>query len=179
MILPTLTKLSSAKCVCYTYKKVQRWFSWPINNWVRKLFSERLFYNPKDGPCLFQVTIPLQPQQYPHGMDCRWVIVAPPGHIIKLTWMTFNLEESHTCSYDYLAVFDNTTIPGTGRRTRCILIRPFKKYGHPHQPCCTVSFEGGLVGQYCGNTNPPDMTSTENMLSLQFRRSTWRPLEIV
>ena len=56
-------------------------------------------------------------------MYCRWVIVAPPGHIIKLTWMTFNLEESHTCSYDYLAVFDNTTIPGTGRRTRCILIK--------------------------------------------------------
>ena len=47
-------------------------------------------------------------------MDCRWVIVGPPGHIIKLTWMAFNLEESQTCSYDYLAVFDNTTIPGTG-----------------------------------------------------------------
>ena len=84
-------------------------------------FILQLFYNPKHGPCLFQVTITLQPQQYPHGMDCRWVIVAPPGHIIKLTWMTFNLEESHTCSYDYLAVFDNTTIPGTGRQTRFTL----------------------------------------------------------
>ena len=64
----------------------------------------------------------LQPQQYPHGMDCRWVIVGPPGHIIKLTWMSFNLEESHTCLYDYLAVYDNTTIPGTGRQIEWILI---------------------------------------------------------
>ena len=57
-------------------------------------------------------------------MDCRWVIVGPPGHIIKLTWMAFNLEESQTCSYDYLAVFDNTTIPGTG------LLHPTHPFQH-------------------------------------------------
>ena len=78
----------------------------------------------------------LQPQQYPHGMDCRWVIVGPPGHIVKLTWMSFNLEESHTCSYDYLAIFDNTTIPGTGRQTEWILI--FSTYEHPHQPYASL-----------------------------------------
>jgi cubilin len=59
--------------------------------------------------------------------------------------MNFNLEgASHggNCSYDYMAVYDNSTIPGTG----------------------------GLVGRYCGNVNPPDMTSTENMISLRFVR---------
>ena len=87
----------------------------------------------------------LQPQQYPHGMDCRWVIVAPPGHIIKLTWMSFNLEESHTCSYDYLAVFDNTTIPGTGRLSECILLTPSKLFGHLHQLSCNASIELKVV----------------------------------
>lgn len=27
------------------------------------------------------------------------------------------------------------------------------------------------MGRYCGNSNPPDMTSSENMISIQFKRS--------
>ena len=74
---------------------------------------------------------PAHPQEYPHGVTCRWVngklnisgsyivftrwiIAGEPGTIIRLSWLNFNLEESPGCAYDYLAVYDNTTIPNTG-----------------------------------------------------------------
>ena len=44
----------------------------------------------------------------------RWLIAGEPGTVIRISWMNFNLEQSPGCAYDYLAVYDNTTIPNTG-----------------------------------------------------------------
>ncbi|XP_073327978.1 ovochymase-2 [Pagrus major] len=47
---------------------------------------------------------PNYPQFY--GNDCvlRWVIYAPHGHVVKLDFADFSLEESDRCSYDSLTV---------------------------------------------------------------------------
>ncbi|KAM9302118.1 embryonic protein UVS.2-like [Gastrophryne carolinensis] len=43
---------------------------------------------------------------YPNSMDCVWVLSAPPGHKITLRVVTFSLEWSSGCSYDYLLFQD-------------------------------------------------------------------------
>uniref|UniRef100_A0A182RN21 Cubilin n=1 Tax=Anopheles funestus TaxID=62324 RepID=A0A182RN21_ANOFN len=76
--------------------------------------------------------------KYQHDAQCEWIIVAPPGHAIQLTWNSFELEVSGRCVYDYVQVFDNSSIANS------------------------------LVGRYCGTEKPPAVTSTGNMVTIQF-----------
>lgn len=48
--------------------------------------------------------------QYNHNMKCLWVISAPPGFSIQLTWISFDLEKLHNCKGDYLEIYDNNTL---------------------------------------------------------------------
>ena len=59
---------------------------------------------------------PVDVENYPHGADCHWIIQAPAGSVIRLTWLTFALESHDNCRYDYVEVYDNNTIPGAGGR---------------------------------------------------------------
>uniref|UniRef100_A0A182SPV5 Cubilin n=1 Tax=Anopheles maculatus TaxID=74869 RepID=A0A182SPV5_9DIPT len=76
--------------------------------------------------------------KYQHGAECEWIIVAPEGHAIQLTWRSFELELSGQCVYDYVQVFDNS------------------------------SMANSLVGRYCGTEKPPAITSTGNMVTIRF-----------
>ncbi|XP_043084769.1 ovochymase-2-like [Puntigrus tetrazona] len=51
------------------------------------------------------VRSPAYPQAYSNSTLCRWVIYAPEGHIVKLDFDDFDLEESENCKYDSLTVF--------------------------------------------------------------------------
>ncbi|KAL1247429.1 hypothetical protein QQF64_022805 [Cirrhinus molitorella] len=51
------------------------------------------------------VRSPAYPQAYGNNTLCRWVIYAPEGHIVKLDFDDFDLEESDNCKYDSLTVF--------------------------------------------------------------------------
>ncbi|KAF4095018.1 hypothetical protein G5714_024096 [Onychostoma macrolepis] len=51
------------------------------------------------------VQSPAYPQAYSNNTLCRWVIYAPEGHIVKLDFDDFDLEESENCKYDSLTVF--------------------------------------------------------------------------
>ncbi|XP_051740984.1 ovochymase-2-like [Ctenopharyngodon idella] len=51
------------------------------------------------------VRSPAYPQTYSNNTLCRWVIYAPEGHIVKLDFDDFDLEESENCKYDSLTVF--------------------------------------------------------------------------
>lgn len=44
-----------------------------------------------------------------HDLDCKWLIVAPDGYTIQLNWLSFDLEYSDTCNYDYVEVYDNSS----------------------------------------------------------------------
>ncbi|KAM7396263.1 hypothetical protein PAMP_019320 [Pampus punctatissimus] len=47
---------------------------------------------------------PNYPQFYSNDCVLRWVVYAPPGHVIKLDFADFDLEESDRCLYDSLTV---------------------------------------------------------------------------
>uniref|UniRef100_A0A672HTS6 Cubilin (intrinsic factor-cobalamin receptor) n=1 Tax=Salarias fasciatus TaxID=181472 RepID=A0A672HTS6_SALFA len=85
------------------------------------------------------IVSPGHPNNYPHGANCTWYISVAPGNLIRLTFESFNLERHDNCKFDYLEVYDNGTVQ-TGNR----------------------------IGRYCGQTVPPSITSTDNLLTLLF-----------
>ncbi|XP_058123035.1 cubilin homolog [Anopheles ziemanni] len=76
--------------------------------------------------------------KYQHDSRCEWIIVAPAGHAVQLTWNSFELEPSANCMYDYVQIFDNS------------------------------SMAHSMVGRYCGSEKPPTITSSGNMLTIRF-----------
>jgi cubilin len=46
------------------------------------------------------------PNPYPHNRNCSWIISAPPGNKINITFTHFELESPFegNCSYDFLEV---------------------------------------------------------------------------
>ncbi|XP_034244978.1 cubilin [Thrips palmi] len=78
---------------------------------------------------------------HPSDAKCSWLLVAPPGHVVQLTFVSLVLEKTRECDFDYVAVYDNSTVPGMG----------------------------GLLGRFCGKTIPPVMTSTDSVMNVVFR----------
>uniref|UniRef100_A0A5S6L1L5 Adhesion G-protein coupled receptor G6 n=1 Tax=Xenopus tropicalis TaxID=8364 RepID=A0A5S6L1L5_XENTR len=55
------------------------------------------------------VTSPCYPQLYPNNQDCKWIIQAPKGFIIQLTFVDFDVEEAQNCVYDYVSISNGET----------------------------------------------------------------------
>uniref|UniRef100_A0A4W4FUD6 Ovochymase 2 n=1 Tax=Electrophorus electricus TaxID=8005 RepID=A0A4W4FUD6_ELEEL len=51
------------------------------------------------------VQSPNYPQPYSNNAHCRWIVYAPKGHVVKLCFADFDLEQSESCEYDSLSVF--------------------------------------------------------------------------
>ncbi|XP_042738002.1 ovochymase-2 isoform X3 [Lagopus leucura] len=47
------------------------------------------------------------PEHYSNLADCQWIICAPEDHVIKLTYQSFEVEESEDCSYDAVTVYED------------------------------------------------------------------------
>lgn len=47
------------------------------------------------------------PENYSNLAVCQWIICAPEDHVIKLTYQTFEVEESEDCSYDAVTVYED------------------------------------------------------------------------
>lgn len=69
---------------------------------------------------------------------CKWLVVAPKGHVIQMNFLNFELEHDSRCKYDYLTIFNN----GSGN--------------------------GGQIGPYCGNTIPKVITTVDNIATIVF-----------
>ncbi|XP_033761795.1 cubilin-like [Pecten maximus] len=83
---------------------------------------------------------PGHPNIYPHGANCTWQISVSAGLVIRLTFQTFILEgHGSSCYFDYVDVYDNSSAVLSSR-----------------------------LGRYCGNTIPPSMTSTGNVMTVTF-----------
>lgn len=80
----------------------------------------------------------LASQTYEHDADCVWVIVAPPGFIVQLTFSSFHLEDSSDCSLDYVAIYEGFFHNGT------------------------------KMHSYCGTNIPPITQSSGNAISIKF-----------
>lgn len=79
---------------------------------------------------------------YKSNVACRWLIVAPKGHVIQMNFLTFDLEYDTQCKYDYVKIFNN----GTGN--------------------------GDEVGPFCGTNVPKLITSSDNIATVIFRTDT-------
>lgn len=55
------------------------------------------------------VTSPVIEGRYPSNSYCRWVIAVQQGHLIQLTFTKFKVEGFKDCTFDYVAVYDNST----------------------------------------------------------------------
>lgn len=58
-------------------------------------------------------------------MDCEWTIAAPDNSYVQLIFLTFDIESSENCTFDYVQVFSDID----------------DVYGQ----------YGPMYGQYCGN----------------------------
>ncbi|GAB0086814.1 Cubilin [Sergentomyia squamirostris] len=75
---------------------------------------------------------------YAHSTTCRWLLSAPVGHIVQLTWVNFNIEAQEACEYDYVEMFDNSTHPAKS------------------------------IGKFCGTHIPAILTSAGNVMTVAF-----------
>ncbi|KAL0113327.1 hypothetical protein PUN28_012468 [Cardiocondyla obscurior] len=76
---------------------------------------------------------------YANNEQCIWTIQAPPGYIIQLSWMSFNLEYHVHCIHDYVRLYENYTSP-----------------------------DKNIIATYCGSTKPPDLTTQDRTLTVLF-----------
>ncbi|XP_049840768.1 cubilin-like [Schistocerca gregaria] len=84
---------------------------------------------------------PRYPNFYSPGETCRWILAAPPGKYIQLTWDSFALEGDfdEDCGYDYVEIYDNSSI-------------------------------GALsMGRFCGERLPPVLITTGNIMTVVFQ----------
>jgi len=54
---------------------------------------------------------PIEDGVYANDEECIWTIQAPPGYVIQLTWISFNLEHHSRCESDYVNIYENYTSP--------------------------------------------------------------------
>ncbi|XP_021476232.2 cubilin [Oncorhynchus mykiss] len=84
------------------------------------------------------ISSPAYPNLYPSPSRCTWLLEAPEGHTITLTFSYFNLEPHNTCGWDSVTIFNG---------------------GSPGSP---------VIGQYCGTTSPGTIQSGSNKLVVVF-----------
>ncbi|KAI1280397.1 Cubilin [Halotydeus destructor] len=51
---------------------------------------------------------PNHPTHYIHSAECHWILRAPPGFIVSLSFASFSLEPHPRCEYDYVELTDGS-----------------------------------------------------------------------
>lgn len=78
--------------------------------------------------------------KYKHNLLCDYVIRMPLKTRVRIEFLKFDLEESMSCKFDKLEIFEGTDTQG----------------------------EEFLIGRYCGKQMPPIITSQTNVVSIKF-----------
>ncbi|XP_050561143.1 cubilin-like [Spodoptera frugiperda] len=76
---------------------------------------------------------------YKNYQTCRWLLLAPEGMHIKLSWNRFDLEDMPSCASDYLELLE-----------------------------IDDNNERDVLGKFCGSKSPPALTTSTNRLELKF-----------
>lgn len=88
------------------------------------------------------ISPPIGSSGYSHSANCKWVIMAPLGSLVQLTFNTFDLEMTENCPYDYIEIYDNIVINETDAKP---------------------------IGKYCGIEKPPVIMSSSRALTIIFK----------
>ncbi|XP_046451773.1 cubilin-like isoform X2 [Daphnia pulex] len=88
-----------------------------------------------------RIQSPNFPSPYPASKQCVYIIALDPGKAVKLDFLTFDVEGSANCRYDYVEIRDGDTSNST------------------------------LIGRYCGPPSliPPPIVSSHNYLWIKFQ----------
>ena len=81
---------------------------------------------------------PHYPGYYPPVTRCHWTINVPPGNIIKLRFLEFQLEDHPSCYNDFIEVYSGLA---NARRK---------------------------IGRYCGQRFPAFLLSSSNIMEIMF-----------
>ncbi|KAJ8980749.1 hypothetical protein NQ317_013754 [Molorchus minor] len=76
---------------------------------------------------------------YNNNVDCDWTVEAPIGYNVKLSFLTFDVEDEKDCAYDYVEIFNG------------------------------MDSSGPSYGKFCGNKKPFDIISTHQALLIRFK----------
>ncbi|KAH8397671.1 hypothetical protein KR215_004540 [Drosophila sulfurigaster] len=87
-------------------------------------------------------------QDYNDNMDCEWTIQAPPNSNVQLIFLTFDIESSENCTYDYVQVFSGME-----------------------------DTSGPMYGQYCNYMRPTDIISMTDSLLVRFKTDSSVPMK--
>ena len=82
------------------------------------------------------------PSNYPNDVNCHYLILSSdPAKRIKITFLQFRLEYAENCGYDSVRIYDGYFLNAT---------------------------QLGPTFGYCGNSVPPTLTSTGNVVLIVF-----------
>ncbi|KAK2582771.1 hypothetical protein KPH14_005036 [Odynerus spinipes] len=84
------------------------------------------------------ISSPGHASTYQPNMNCDWKIQLPVGERIQITWLKFSLEESTSCQFDSVEIYDGDSI------------------------------NSPLIGRYCGDNMPPTVISNSNNVLVVF-----------
>ncbi|KAL6099036.1 pcolce [Pungitius sinensis] len=76
--------------------------------------------------------------KYPAATSCSWLIIVEPGMAIRVTFDKFVVEPDSNCRFDYVQFFNSG------------------------------ADDTSMIGKYCGDRAPEPITSSGNMLIVQF-----------
>ncbi|XP_072401831.1 protein tolkin-like [Diabrotica undecimpunctata] len=76
---------------------------------------------------------------YENRADCDWTIEARGGYNVKLSFLTFDIEDEKDCGYDFVEIFSG------------------------------MDSSGPSYGKYCGSRKPFDIISTHEALLVRFK----------
>lgn len=48
---------------------------------------------------------PNYPQNYPNGQNCEWLLEVDSNHVVNLTFLDFDMENSRNCTDDFVKVY--------------------------------------------------------------------------
>lgn len=106
--------------------------------------------------------------RYKNNENCIWTIQAPIGHVIHLTWLSFNLENNRNCPHDYVKIYEsfmssNQEIIGTYVRN---------VYFREHKRILNKNLTNHILVhrfiRFCGTKHPPTIISQVNDMTLIF-----------
>ncbi|XP_043479110.1 cubilin-like isoform X2 [Leptopilina heterotoma] len=86
------------------------------------------------------IQYPVGGGEYRNNLNCIWLIHAPPGHIVQISWSLFSLEHDFKCRNDYVELFDSYKV--TASKT---------------------------MGKFCSNVLPPSMMTQGQDMTIAFR----------
>ncbi|XP_031559295.1 uncharacterized protein LOC116295583 [Actinia tenebrosa] len=91
-------------------------------------------------------TSPYFPDLYPNNIQCKWWISRPNGYVIRLKFLSFELQDSQSCEDNYVVVYDGS------------------------------SSSSKILGRYCGDSFPLLLESSSNSLLIVFMSDNERSL---